>query len=162
MSYTVNQLQEIFKQVKQEIMGIVPFSSNISNVITLNRSKTTLGVCRCRNFLGEKSFNIVVSKYLLNSNIKTIKNTLAHELIHTVDGCFNHGYNFMNYAQEVNRKLGYNVSDKYRGDDFKKNYKWKITCTKCGVTFYRHKLPKVKSGLKHASDHGELVITKLY
>lgn len=85
---------------------------------------------------------IAINKRLLDEEIPDIilKNTIAHELIHTIDYCGNHGTEFKKYAKIVSENLGYNigtyvsreeneiVSRKYAG----KEKKYFIFCPNCG------------------------------
>ena len=100
---------------------------------------------------------IEVSKHLLKCNRYLIKNVIAHELIHTVQGCFNHGYMFRAYANKLNR-LGYNVEIKNNDKQFGQNiqYKYKLTCLKCGKVFYRHRL--AKGDIRHSSCGGKIKV----
>lgn len=104
---------------------------------------------------------IEVSKYLLKCDRELIKNVIAHELIHTVKGCFNHDYMFRAYARSLNL-LGYNVEIKNHDKQFGKSisYKYKLTCLKCGAVFYRHRL--CKGDIRHGSCSGEIKVEQLY
>ena len=55
---------------------------------------------------------IAITDRLLDDRlpVKMLENTIIHELIHTCDGCYNHGNKFQAYAKKVNRELGYNIS----------------------------------------------------
>lgn len=100
-----------------------------------------------------KKHHIEISRWVLDMNDTIIKNTIIHEIIHCIPNCNNHGKTFKKYANYINQTLGYNISR--LGDkeaDLKKsnleynektiNYKYKITCKKCGQTFYRQRLNK--------------------
>lgn len=96
--------------------------------------------------------HIEISKWVMDLNDDIIKNTIIHELIHCIAKCNNHGLEFKKYASYINEKLGYNISrlgDKK--EDFKNSniqineenkFKYKITCQKCGQTFFRIRLSK--------------------
>ena len=85
-------------------------------------------------------------------NLKYIKNTILHELIHCLPYCNNHGEEFKKYANLINQSYGYNITrvgDKKK--DFEKsniefedteNYKYKIVCNNCSQEFYRKRLDK--------------------
>ncbi len=105
------------------------------------RAKNRLGVCRHRRSMGY-TYNIIgVSDWVLEKfSDKDIKDTIIHELLHTIEGCNNHGRKWQQYARLVNRELGYNISTcanmkKLCADnniDFdtfvNDSYKYEITC----------------------------------
>ena len=150
------QLDDLLAEVKQEIKHDVPYRHDSVHVY-LNNRKSALGVCK--NTIN--GYIIEVSKYLLKCNRELIKNVIAHELIHTVKGCFNHGYMFRAYARSLNR-LGYNVEVKNNDKQFGQNiqYKYKLTCLKCGVVFYRHRL--CKGDIRHSTDNGKIKVEQLF
>ena len=154
---TMMRVYELFHEVQDELKDLVPYRSISPTVYTTN-SKRSLG--RCRAFsLQNGMFMIYISKYLLECSEELIKNVLAHEIIHTVSGCFNHGYRFQYYVNLVNYKLGYNIGVKYKDDEFNPPYKYKITCLKCGAVFYRYRVGKGK--YRHGLCKGELKIEKI-
>ena len=103
-----------------------------------------------------KKFNkhhIEISKWVMSLNNKTIKNTILHEIIHCFPDCNNHGKQFKEYAELINKKLGYNISRLgNKQEDYKKsnleyrdealNYKYKIICENCEQTYFRQRLSK--------------------
>ena len=68
------------------------------------------------------------------------KDTIVHELLHTVHGCFTHKGKQKLYAEYINRKLPqYNIKRAIKGDESgikierkKPVYKYILRCTKCG------------------------------
>ncbi len=117
------------------------------------RSKRRLGVCRYNMRMGYTYHTIGISNWLLKDfDDKTIKNTIMHELIHTFEGCNNHGYEWQRYANMVNKKLGYNIkrlsnvqalceNNNINYEEFNNaRYKYKITCKHCGNVHMQFKL----------------------
>ena len=99
--------------------------------------------------------HIEISKWLMDLNDDIIKNTIVHELIHCMPDCNNHGKEFKRYAKYINDKLGYNISRVgNKEEDYKKSnlelleiektpkYNYKVTCSRCGYSFYRIRLQK--------------------
>ena len=94
--------------------------------------------------------HIEISKWVMDLNDEIIKNTIIHELIHCLPYCNNHGRVFKSYASLINKKLGYKITRAgNKREDFKKsniefneedNYKYKISCSKCGYIYYRKRL----------------------
>lgn len=135
---TMMRVYELFHEVKNELKDIVPYSQNISPSLGVLRTKRTLG--RCYSMYG--NFRISLSKYLFECSEELIKNVIAHEIIHTVKGCFNHKTNFQYYANLVNFKLGYNIEVRNSNKEFQPPKKYKLTCVECGTVYYRDRLCK--------------------
>ena len=85
---------------------------------------------------------------LLNDCIRDdedqMRKTIAHELVHTCPGCFNHGNSFKHVALMVQIRLGIVVTRTSKikeGSSMdisrRMKAKYKITCTKCGTVSYR-------------------------
>lgn len=166
---TQTDLNSLFKELKEEVKDLVPYSNKIDdNVRISKRAFRFLGRCT-KNWLKDSYF-ITVSQPLLNTNnTKLIKETLIHELIHTCKNCFNHGNNFKYFMYVVNNETDYNVTINSNNkeyakqvENFRKNSKpkYKITCVKCGMVTYRSRLNK-NIKYTHAIDDGELLIEKL-
>lgn len=99
-----------------------------------------------------KIFTISLNEYLENCTDQTIKNTIAHELIHTIDGCFDHKNKFKTMAQKI-KQLGYEVSRTSKSKEFsefvrklrqdketrRKNKIYKVTCNHCGRSVLRQR-----------------------
>lgn len=89
-------------------------------------------------------FDISISETLLQDDVddQAVKNTIAHELLHTVDGCMNHGRYWHKLAGLVNQRCpGYNVKGRTSAEDkgIQIQYKYLLRCTGCGATAGRHK-----------------------
>ena len=99
-------------------------------------------------------FEISVSVYLLNDTLSDIPamNTIMHELLHTVDGCADHGERWKSLASRVNAAYPkYNIKrtsswEEYKitpPTDAKSAPKYMIECELCGMRVYRTKVTKV-------------------
>lgn len=152
---------KLFQDVKKELYGILPYRYTVPH-IEIRKLKSSLGRCHKIN---DDYYQIQLSQYLLDCDIQFIKNVIAHELIHTVNGCFNHGLSFQRYVNLINRLFPhYKIELKNTNKQFSQNvkYKYKITCLKCGNVFYRHKLPKHHDRLSHGQCGGKLKVEQLY
>lgn len=157
------ELQKLFVQCKKDVKDIIPIQYTFPN-IKINKCVTSLGRCRTFAWCKNEKFQIELSEHLLKCDKELIKNVIYHELIHTCKGCFNHGRNFLYYAYLLNQKLNAKIETKNTDKQFgnKIQYKYKLTCEKCGSVFYRHKLPKFRNNLRHGSCNGSLIIEQLY
>lgn len=97
--------------------------------------------------------NIYISKWVMDLDDKIIKNTIAHELIHCIPFCNDHGAYFKKYAKYINYKLGYEIKrvGNKKEDYLKSNvdlkedeeeYNYKIICKNCGQVIYRKRIVK--------------------
>lgn len=77
--------------------GINP--GNIVEVIPNTRAKSRWG--QCKRVSGGYSININIDLLDERNDYKGLENTLIHEILHTVDGCMNHGPNWKRAADRI-------------------------------------------------------------
>ena len=73
------------------------------------RAKSRWGQCK-QVSRGIFDININIDLLREENDIDGLKNTIIHELLHTCEGCMNHGDKWKMYADKVNRYYGYNIS----------------------------------------------------
>ena len=86
-------------------------------------------------------YYISISNRLLADDVpdEWAMNTIVHEVLHTVDGCMNHGALWKRYANMMNRRYGYNVKRTSSYPELENNaygrsrYKYAVTCNNCGT-----------------------------
>lgn len=116
-----------------------------------SRLKRTLG--RCSKYdqdpKNQQYFLIEISSYLLKTqNPALLRDVIAHELIHTIPGCDNHGPAFKKAAKKLNAYFPgvYNVQVKANLADYgleaPKTNHYKIVCQDCHYTMYRQRMSK--------------------
>ncbi len=149
-----SSITRIFNTVSKELIKIgVPIPvKDIKKVGELKtRSKRVRGVTYTFNRITYKNININIdktnyigiNKKLIGEDFE-IEKTMAHELIHTIPGCSNHGPNFKRYAGLINRHYPkYNVSTYYTPDSDEteniadtKKPKYVVICETCGTKTY--------------------------
>ncbi len=54
-------------------------------------------------------FIIEISEFILVCSDDAIRNVMAHEVLHTCDGCYDHGIKWKEYAGRMNRAYGYRI-----------------------------------------------------
>jgi len=105
----------------------IPVADNIEfKVVDKFPKRSTLGNCSQR----ETKFIIRVRSDLSDS---IFRSTIAHELIHTCPGCFNHRSKFKRYASKVNKALGLKCGYHEVGPQNLEKYKYVIRCKCCGT-----------------------------
>ena len=90
----------------------VPVSSSVCPTVKLIGTRRTLGRCCKRG--GSKShseyeYYIEISRYTLNNPEKSIRNTLIHELLHTVPDGMCHTGEWKKWAKYVSQKTGHTI-----------------------------------------------------
>ena len=137
----MNDFDYLLKKVMAEAKAVgVPISDKIDTHIRVNdRAKTRFG--RCTAVKG--GFVIELSDRLLDAPEMSCRQTIAHELIHTCDGCLNHGDLFKKYAAVMNKAYGYNISRTNSAEEMgierNTDYKYVIICQSCGNRIERTK-----------------------
>lgn len=136
LTEAIQTVKEIFERNNIE----APFN-RIRNIKWNGRIKNKLGYCRYSARLNV--YEICLSKVLLNISKKKIISVLAHEIIHTVDGCFNHDLKFVNISNMLNKaeNLDINVTDERTNIEEALEsvgkltcmYKYEVYCPKCGA-----------------------------
>lgn len=134
----MRDLQKIAHECMGELEGIGIRTGIVLDFSIDWKSTKFYGVCER---VGYDCYRIKVSHRMLNEeiDIRELKDTIFHELLHTCDGCMNHGYEWKKQADIVNRKLGYNIkrcasfelNQKIR-ELYANEYKYMFECTECG------------------------------
>ena len=90
----------------------VPVSSSVCPTVKLIGTRRTLGRCCKRGDSkshSEYEYYIEISRYTLNNPEKSIRNTLIHELLHTVPHGMCHTGEWKKWAKYVSQKTGHTI-----------------------------------------------------
>lgn len=143
------EVELLVKKVSQEMKAIgIPISDNIEAITINNRAKKRLGCCKRRkNVLGKTAFTIEISRYALSCEKEKLCSIIAHELLHTCKGCFNHGDKWKKMGIRVEKELGYPISRTVNYEELglekpvsSERTKYIITCKKCGQIIERKRM----------------------
>lgn len=139
MSYS--RLKEIFDETKAEVIEVFPSVEYIAYSVNFNaRFKSVLGRC---TKLGPNYYRIEINpKYASMVKLEELKNTIVHELLHSLPNCMNHKEPWKNAAILMKRK-GYDIQrqgsqteySQYRRDTAV--YKYEVYCSVCGNKWRR-------------------------
>ena len=140
----------VAEECKEELRALnIEFAENVYFEIN-TRAKSRFG--RCRKVCSwNNEFTIEITDMLLEKNVptKSLKNTIIHELLHTVDGCMNHKSKWKNLANKVNNAYGYDIkrasSFEERGVKMEiapKKINYMFKCKGCGQTIKRTRKSK--------------------
>ena len=97
----------------------VPVSNSICPQVRLIGSHRTYGRCCARGSLKRYTkydFYIELSGHILNKSDKFLRNTIIHELLHTVPDGLCHTGEWKKWAKYVNARTGYNIQ-RLAGDE---------------------------------------------
>lgn len=146
-------VQSIFVKVKSDLIRLgIPVSESICPVVKISKAKRQWGSCKMSKKQNDYRYCISISYSCFDepNYVEFIKNTMAHELIHTIDGCFNHGTKFKYYSLVVSN-IGYTVVTKSESsiektpDEKFNGAKHILKCTVCSQLYYRYRFPKDKN-----------------
>lgn len=93
-------------------------------------------------------YSININERLLRDDApdRGLEETLLHELVHTCDGCMNHGWKWKSLIAKVNRAYGYNIKRADSEDDkglehekVERVYRYQFVCEGCGQTIRRQR-----------------------
>lgn len=132
----------VLKEVIRKAREInIPVPDIISDKVIVNkRPKKRFGCCRKKDGM----FFIEISEFILKCSDKKIEEVIAHEVLHTCPGCYEHGKKWKEFADSMNRRYGYNIKrtstfeemgiEEDRGGE---DIKYIIKCNKCGKEYPR-------------------------
>ena len=154
--YTTSDIYDEIRECKKLIESLgYPMGVRFYDVEISNKMTKALGSA---SYCGEGDYQIKISRLLLdNCDPDEVHNTIMHEVIHTVDGCMNHGWLWQRIAYDVNRHYQFSKLQRLSGNtEFGEAAKqakrerastiYKVTCDGCHKSweFYRH-TSKVKA-----------------
>jgi len=165
----MKDFQALIKETKEDLDTLGIKYGNVTKWSVNTRAKKRWGQCKRVSF---NTFEINISALLLDDNVndQTAKNVIAHELLHTVKGCFAHKGKWKLLAKEINESLPhYNIktTDKFEdiGTDIKpQKPKYIISCDNCSFKAERYKMSRViKYPYRYRCPkcNGKLIITNL-
>ena len=146
------KLLMLFEESKREIERAgIKLKDNIT--CQMGNNKRNYGICYNKK-------NIEISKWVLSLSDEEIKNTIIHELLHTLDNTKGHDYRWKYYASVMNKTYGYdiqrlgNVSKSFQNSNLDiedkervMEYKYRKTCLSCGNihNWHRARHSKIKA-----------------
>ncbi len=139
------ELDRLMQELAAELRELgIPLSRSILPAVQVNsRAKRRLGCC----YFSGGQYTIEVSAALLDQP-ERLRQTLAHELLHTCWGCRNHGKTWKAYAARVNEALGLQIqrlspAGEDRQEPLRRDeIKYVLECQSCGARIYRSRMSK--------------------
>ena len=145
LQYYARECMEELDNIGIEYGNIVEFKVN-------TRAASRWG--RCKSVPGGYTIDINVALLNERNDLEGLKNTIIHELLHSISGCMNHGEKWKKLADKINRTYGYNIkrcssSDEKGVDENTKikrktlAYKYAVKCKCCGTVIKRKRVSNV-------------------
>ena len=142
----MHDLQTYFDECCQTLDLLrIPYAKNC-RLLTDARLKRSWGNCRMHP---DGTFTIKISPVLLEDSVPpdSLKDTLYHELLHTVPGAMSHGSTWLSLAQRVNQATGLRIkrstpaSEKGVNQDYVHDLsvKFLCVCENCGAQIVRYR-----------------------
>lgn len=126
--------------------------SRICPTLAFNRSVKALGTCKTTVFRGLiKRCEIFLSIYAME-DVESVRNTLAHEIAHTFNGCQNHGEKFKAVGKRFEKHTGIVINTRAAEEESnssgiveaeKAHAKYIVKCENCGYEWYYQRNCKV-------------------
>lgn len=103
--------QTIFNKLRHDFVEWnIPISINLDHTLGF----VNMSSCYAVTYKTETGFKVNVSSLLFDEYEKApheaIRNVLAHELCHTIKGCFNHGTEWKSYVRYLNALHGFKIN----------------------------------------------------
>jgi len=146
---TMKDLIKLVEICKADLDSIGIKCGKVRNWTVNTRAKCQWGQCKK---VGIGLSDISISAVLLNDDVddREALNTIAHELIHTIPGCFSHKGKWKLIAEDICKKLPqYTIKRTAKPEEKgiviqKKEpvYRYILRCTECGQEIKRQKLSK--------------------
>lgn len=138
----LKQLESYVSDLNNDLKAIGIETGNITRVSINSRATKRMGLCRKIS----SGYEIEISKFIL-SDKEILKDTVYHELLHTIKNCMNHGKKWQSLASQVNRHYNIDLSRTGAASQEMKQEqlnraKYKATCKGCGQEILRQKASK--------------------
>ena len=141
--YTEEEIYDIFDDMLYQFDDFeddIPFDRyEVSSILgwLAKHNRKTLGRCTYDGGRYRISLNPNMLKFGEDGH-QIIKNTIAHELCHTLPGCMNHGPEFHKYAKLIGDLMGYKIDTKADVDasgyfrQYLPQANYMLKCNSCG------------------------------
>ena len=106
----MRDLQRYAKECIKDMEAIGIKVPEIEKFVVNSRAKSRFGQCGYNT--KTKKYRIEICSDLLDEecNVMALRETIFHELIHTLPNCMNHGKEFKKYAEKINKAYLTNIT----------------------------------------------------
>ena len=145
-SVPMKDLFRLARHCKNDLLSVGIRCGNVRSWSVNSRAKARWGLCKK---VGRNIYDIQIAEALLQDNVsdQAAKDTIAHELIHTVPGCFSHTGKWKQLADRVNQLLPQyqiRVKSSFEEKGLEDNrpipeFRYLLKCQLCGKEIHRQK-----------------------
>lgn len=138
----MNDCDELMKAVAAQARAAgIPVSERIEPRVVINRRAVNrLGCCKRKGC----GYVVELAARVAEGPEEGCRETLAHELLHTCQGCHNHGALWKEYARRMNETYGYHikrVAPEETAEQLRpRPFKYILRCEKCGAELGRYRM----------------------
>lgn len=143
----MKDLMKLVGESQRDLASLNIRTSNVRNWSVNTRAKARWGYCVK---VSKGLFDIQIAAALLQDDVddQAVKDTIVHELLHTISGCFKHTGKWKQYANTINRLLPqYKIK---RGSSYeekgledlrpKPQCRYILKCLRCGSEIGRQRM----------------------
>ena len=143
----MKDLMKLVGESQRDLVSLSIRTGNVRNWSVNTRAKARWGYCVK---VSKGLFDIQIAAALLQDDVddQAVKDTIVHELLHTIPGCFKHTGKWKQYANTVNRLLPqYKIK---RGSSYeekgledlrpKPQCRYILKCLRCGSEIGRQRM----------------------
>lgn len=143
----MKDLMKLVGESQRDLASVNIRTSNVRNWSVNTRAKARWGYCVK---VSKGLFDIQIAAALLQDDVddQAVKDTIVHELLHTIPGCFKHTGKWKQYANTINRLLPqYKIK---RGSSYeekgledlrpKPQCRYILKCLRCGSEIGRQRM----------------------
>lgn len=142
----MKNLNDLLNQALEKCAAVgIPYGK-ITEIKLNNRLSRSWGRCLTKDhntFWIEIQGKFAQDEYSTNDQVIAV---ICHEIIHTCDGCWNHGYKFMQYGKLLTDAYGIKVSTTDTAENltvdsiaWNASKKYAVKC-ECGTTIYKDRM----------------------
>ena len=142
----MKDLRKLAGECQSDLLSVNIHIGKVRNWSVNTRAKARWGLC---TRVSKGLFDIQISAALLQDDVddNAAKDTIVHELLHTIPGCFKHTGKWKQYAETVNFLLPqYRIKARSSYEDKgledtrpEPEYRYILKCLQCGMEIKRQK-----------------------
>ena len=142
----MKDLWKLAGECQRDLLSVQIHTGKVRNWSVNTRAKARWGLC---TKVARGLFDIQIAASLLQDEVEdhAVKDTIVHELLHTIPGCFNHTGKWKQYAETVNFLLPqYRIKARSSYEDKgledtrpEPEYRYILMCQDCGTEIKRQK-----------------------
>ena len=142
-----------FEQITNECVNMVEKAGFQVPKIEFKTKKYKSRYGQCEKKYGQ--YKITINEYLINTNNeKEIKDTIIHEILHTLPDCMNHGKIWKQKAMIINNRYNMDISrcgnfQIVEMQEAKEEVQYMFKCKDCGQIIKRKRMSKFVREYEH-------------